>query len=359
MKKDMQKLSCRILVILAALFLFWLHFALKDPLSYADQDAAACIWVRRFVDSGHNAPYKVLILGDSLANCSYIPNFLSGDSANISVIGSTPLLQYHILRRFLEHNPPPESCYISFADHILHTDWDFLNPASAQFFSLSEVREAMAEGKKYGKRFKAVPDYPVWEFYCLSPRVYQLSVTRGLLSGRKESNRDRLRHADMHAGAYMQPVTVSFGTYEAIQDSFSIAPVNEAYYRKILDLCASRGIRVRIIKLPPHPSIQYTDQYRKEFTDYYTKLKEDYPGITVAWFEHGLAEDCFVDTIGHMNLKGACLFSKMLARFYPGDFDAGSPLPDDLLAGLEEYRQAGFDSSLAEPAGSLADTFGN
>ena len=73
------------------------------------------------------------------------------------------------------------------------------------------------------------------------------------------------------------------------------------------------------------------------------------------WFEYGLDEDCFVDNIGHMNLKGGCLFSRMLARRYPGDFDAGIALTDNLAEGLEEYRQAGFDPDQAVPSAILTN----
>lgn len=358
-KKTAMRISFRILLALLPLFLFWLFLAATPPLAYADQDAADYIWTRRFADSSHSPSYDVVFLGDSLANTSYIPNFFPGRTANLSVMGASPAHEYHILRRYLENNVPPKTCYVSFSDHLLDTDRDFLSPATAQLFTFSETRALMAEGRKRGLKFKAVPDYPAWEFYFFSPRVYQLSFVRGLLSDRKKSNMARLHHADIHAGAYMQPVTASFGSGESVHDSFSIAPLNESYYRKIIELCIANGIQVRLVKLPSHPAVGHTENYRKDFAEYYGTLKADYPEITVDWFEYGLAEDCFVDTIGHVNLTGGYAFSTMLSRFYPGDFDRSSPPAGELVAGLEEYRQAGFDPSQAEPAGELVDIFGD
>ncbi len=360
-KKTARKLASRIILALLPLVLLWLFLAATPPLSYADQDAADYIWTRRFADTGHGTVYDAIFIGDSLANTFYVPNFLPGRTANLSVMGASPAHAYHILRRFLENNAAPGTCYVSFSDHLLDTDRDFLSPASAKLFSFSEARNIMAEGRKYGRKFKAVPDYPAWEFYFFSPRVYQLSLVRGLLSDRGKSNRARMRHADIHAGAYMQPVTASFGDGESIRDGFSVAPLNDSYYRKMIELCMSKGIQVKLVKLPSHPAVAHTDNYRKDFAGYYGKLKADYPEIAVDWFEYGLDEDCFVDTIGHVNLTGAYTFCGMLARFYPGDFDSGIPLTDELRAGLEEYRQAGFspDQAAKKTAGSLADSFDN
>ncbi|MBQ9538773.1 MAG: hypothetical protein IJU95_05840 [Treponema sp.] len=353
-----QKLISRILLALMPLFLIWLFFALCPPLSYVDQDTADSIWTRNFADTHHETPYNVIILGDSLANCAYIPNFLNGSSANLSVMGSSPVHEYYIIRRYLKNNPPPKTCYISFSDGLIRSlASHFPSIGSTKILSLPESMEINKECGRFGTKFKAVPDCPIWEFYLFSPRIYQLSVIRGLFSNRKESNKHRIRHSDIHAGAYMQPVSVAFGTTDVTQDAFSIAPLNDNYYRKIIELCLSYGIQVKIVKLPSHPSLIFTENYKRDFAEYYSNLKADYPGITVDWFEYGLADDCFVDNMGHMNLKGGCMFCKMLARYYPEDFAQSVPMQEDMLAGLEEYRQMGFDPSQAEPDGTLQDIF--
>ncbi len=355
MKNDVKKLACRILFILGAFLLFWLHFVFKEPLNYVDQDAAYCIWMKNFAGSRHSSPCRVLFLGDSLSNCAFLPNFLPGNVASVCLGGATPIPEYYILRRYLENNDPPRVCYLGFADQSLGASDTFLTTATARLFTFPEVLEVTAEGKKVGQKFTASPPYPAWEFYCLSPRIYQLSLMRGFLAQRKESNGGCLHHADIHAGAYLQPVSGPFGTGELCKDHFSVTPVIDVYYRRMIELCRSKGIQVKIVKLPSNPAVSHTENYRKEFSEYYRKLMADYPGITVDWFEYGLDEDCFVDTIGHMNLKGGCLFSKMLARYYPEDFDEGIPLSDSLEAGLAEYRQTGFDPDQLEPSAVLAN----
>jgi hypothetical protein len=358
MNKDVQKLTLRILLAIGLLFLVWLHFALKDPLDYADNDAADFIWCRRFAEASHSPAYDVLFAGDSLANCMYLPNYLPGRCANISTVGATPIHQYYVLRHYLENNAPPKTCYISFADHNLQLSDVMLTAASRGLFSFAESLEIEAEGKKYGPKFKTIPaGSPVWEFYIMSPRIYQLSLMRGIFENRRETNRAKFRHADIHAGAYSQPLTASFGTGQSTHDSFYTKPVNEAYYRRMLELCASYGVQVKLVKLPSHPAVSHTDGYRAQFAEYYGKLKADYPGIEVDWFEYGIPEDCFVDNMGHVDLRGGYLFCRMLAKRYPEDFDSSVPLSEDMLAGLEEYRQSGFDPDQAGPEGTLVDSF--
>ncbi|MBQ9539264.1 MAG: hypothetical protein IJU95_08325 [Treponema sp.] len=313
--------------------------------------------MRNFADSSHNPSYDVVFLGDSLSNCAFLPDFLSGACVNLSLGGSNPILEYYILSRYLSNNSAPRICYISFADQSLGTCNSFLSTSTARLLTFSEAREIMAEGERLGQNFTATPPYSVWEFYCLSPRVYQLSLLRGIVTNRKESNRTRLRHADIHSGAYMQPVTLPFGEGVSTKDSFYVSPVNDSYIRKTIGQCVSNGIPVKIVKLPSHPSVSHTEKYRMEFRDYYENLKADYPGIEVDWFEYGLTEDCFVDNIGHMNLKGGSTFTRMLARYYPEDFAERVPQQGNMSAGLEEYSSLGFDSLQSEPSGSLTDIF--
>ena len=356
-KRDLKKLLLRLLFIALCFCLVWLCFALMPPLDYADQDAADYIRQERFAEARHSPAYGTVFLGDSFANCIYVPNFFHGRCANLSLGGGCPLYSYYILKHFLESNEAPSACYITFSDQTLVREGNFLTTTSKCLFSFQEALEVKKSLGSYGVAELTDSPYPLFEYYFFSPRVYQLSWLRGIVSNRRKINAARVRHADVQGGAYMQPVTVPFGTDTERKERFSVAPVNDDYVRKMIELCRDRGIRVRIIKTPSHPGISFTEGYRCDFASYYAGLEADYPGITVDWFEHGLGEDCFVDNIGHVTLKGSYIFSSLLEQRYPEDFDRSVPLSADLQEGLDGYRAYGFNPEEVGLPGPLVDSY--
>ena len=122
---------------------------------------------------------------------------------------------------------------------------------------------------------------------------------------------------------------------EGDPDSFFINPLYDEYYRKTIALCEENGIKVRIIKLPTSPSIQYRDSYVESFNNYYNGLKEEYPDITVNWIKDGYTQYDFSD-IHHMNLHGSKKFSQCVRNLFPEDF-AQQDIPDTYNAAIIDY----------------------
>lgn len=151
------------------------------------------------------------------------------------------------------------------------------------------------------------------------PDKYITSFMNASFNQRRNGNNDAKQLDELHGGRYIARGTKEYNSNDLITyKDFSVNLLFDTYYRKIIDLCQKNNVAVRIIKLPLPSNTVYADDYEDSFYSYYESLKNDYPDITVDWFNN-YEKEYFADS-NHMNSHGALRFSTELKALYPDDF---------------------------------------
>lgn len=297
-------------------------YARFDMIAFADAETSYWLLNRELTNKTLEQTYDVIILGDSVANASYLPAVLSDRCLNLALSGGSPVENYYALREFLAHNPPPKICYISFVDNRLRNPSSFWDRSVyTHRFSIAENMEIFKEAIPYRDPTFLCDGYlaKYAEYELGLPNCYMTAIMNANFNQREEYNRSVYDKVKLRGGSYIGGMGEYAVEDEVIYSNFTVSPLCDWYYRKIIGLCKDNGIGIRIIKLPLPDNAVFTSALRTQFADYYEGLMEEYPNIlSVDWLEsYDKAE--FMDYY-HMNHHGALRFSTWLRERYPEDF---------------------------------------
>ncbi len=308
------------------------------PMSYADGEIPYYIWNKDKASTTSDKPYEMIILGDSVANAAYAPEILSDRTLNLSLGGTTTVENYYILRDWLEHNKAPKVCYISFMDfHMATLDCFWTRSMYSHRFRFDQNAEMLYAATKYDGP-GILSEHPVLDYLSYElrlPNKYIAAFTNASFNQRYKGNAEARRLNELHGGRYIGRGTTEYQSdSENVYTEFTVAPLIDVYYRKILALCRENQITVRIIKLPLPENRVFTEEYEKSFYAYYDALEKDYPEITVDWIKTSYPQAYFTD-VHHMNSHGALQFGEDLKKRYPEDF-GDAVLSEEQIAAIND-----------------------
>ena len=112
----LHKLIFKCFIVTLPLWLLWAYIWIMPTNIYSARNRPL-IWNKNFINTHHKNKYDTLIIGDSLANSAFLPNYLSDNTINLAVNTANPFTEYYILDTYLKNNQAPKTCYIMFADH--------------------------------------------------------------------------------------------------------------------------------------------------------------------------------------------------------------------------------------------------
>lgn len=305
-------------------FIGFSFYAKQNMLGFTDSETPFYIWNKLFCYTTQEEKIDVIILGDSTANASYMPEVLSGSTVNLALGGTTPMENYYVLQNYLDHNDAPEDVFISFMDsHLSISDWYWTRSLYSHRFSFKDNWEMLQQARKFDEksitRENEYLDFLAYELYL--PSKYITSMRNASFNQRLVENSIAFEAVDIHSGRYMAVGNDESSFEGAHYDEFYVGPLFDYYYKKLICLCIENGSNVHIVKLPLPATSSFSYNYRKQFYDYYNQLQEEYPSITVDWFSEGYDNRNFIDG-GHMNTHGAFKFSEILKAEYPQAFDS-------------------------------------
>ena len=301
--------------------LFLCLYARFNLIAFADGEAPAYIWNKEATNKTQEKRYDVIILGDSLANASYLPAALSDSCLNLSLGGTTPMETYYVINDWLKYNPAPKVCYLSFMDfHLQRVDCFWTRSIYTHRYALNEEIAMLSLAVKFEESSILQEDYLTQfiEYGLNLPNRYMTAILNAGFNRRKENNLLLMDGVDLRGGAYVANQDEYDASADILYDSFSVAPLFDAYYRKIIELCLKNDIQVRIVKMPLPDNAVFSGQYNSEVYAYYSALQEAYPGISVDWLKQ-YPKNNFRDA-AHMNYRGALRFSTEIKEMYPVDF---------------------------------------
>gem|GEM_PF-4631638 len=363
--------SNRILKILLIVFLFFLPvlalkvYIWKYPLRWSNNPSF--IWTKDFVRKRHSEYYKTVIIGDSTTNASFIPEIIGEDVLDLARSGNSPSNMYYVLKQYLSHNKAPEKIYLAFYS------WHFyrINAFTLGVMNRYFTPEDEAEYLRNIIRFNDTPEYSpeskqqgyqnYLRYRLVNFTTYLPYLKNSGYSNRLEENRKILDKITSHRGTYTTRVVTHWEpsvqtAYNAIYGQtenhsgnhnwrhFTVSPLQDFYYKKILDLCKERGIFIRIQVLPI-PLENYGPGYWDEFRAYHEEALAGYDSWTLDTSPELASATTGGYPIGdfaddhHFNNHGSLKFCRMIRERYPEDFAEGAAMPvsDNTLAGLEDY----------------------
>ena len=106
MWRQIGRLISKILIIILPVVLVMQIFCAAFPMAYMDVEYAMYKQQKDYISKNHDTN-RVLILGDSRAKASFMPDVLGEDVYNISLGGISPVESYYMLKEYLENHAGP------------------------------------------------------------------------------------------------------------------------------------------------------------------------------------------------------------------------------------------------------------
>ncbi len=296
-------------------------FTLLCPLCYMDEEYPAWRFTRLVAEGREygGAGFDTVILGDSGAMSSIMPDLTGTSCVNLAVGGATSIEMYYCLEEYLQKHEAPKTAVIMFAPfHYWHID-------------------------NYEKRtvyFKAIPADRLYELYenarlCGADSVYRTGYITDEISARFGLPNKYLpalnaahfvTRYDDNTSAY-EDLQASHGwgsfgkleecydeSYETSYEDMVIdgdAKLITYYMQKLLRLCSDNGIHVRLLQ----PAVNtatfegINEHYYAAYRNYIKELSTVCPGIEYETRLRSYDGRYFSDT-SHLNAAGAAKFTE-------------------------------------------------
>lgn len=320
--KQLIKLSIKCILVLIPLWLA-IFYAWHNPLAYLSTDSVPLYWNVQASNTSHDKYYGVLVLGDSTAAASFMPEMMSDDTLNLALPGSSALEGYYTLEDYLSHNEAPTDIFVSYMDYHLEQDsttWDVSNHVHKFTHQQNkEIYEALNTFDITESDNIPIDDYwrTVLAYELYLPSQYINSITNALADSRIEENTKSYEKQTMRNGrmCVMTNAVADEEEWVAYTD-FAITPFQDYYYKKIIELCEENDISLHIIKLPLTFKMAFTDEYVQQVNDYYDDIMDDHDNVEFVWYENSYYTEWYWD-IYHMNQHGSMRFGLQLQEDYP------------------------------------------
>jgi hypothetical protein len=253
---------------------------------------------------------NIIVIGDSHTECA-IDDSIFLRSFNISQSGTAYLYSYIKLRKFLEENPHIATVFVSFHGLSIQKsrdEWVVDNSTILSFV----LRYISLFGSEEAALFL---DKPVFYSAVIKTPVYSIGVIRKFILNHS------LTAKDLYIGGYLflerdklqraieiEEETMRAGT-GAAENEYSEYQL--AYLLKIVELCKEKNVELVLFNAPTYNPARYGNLSALEncYNTYFPGIKYlDYSNFPLPDYGYG--------DIGHLNFKGARIFSQWLEDTY-------------------------------------------
>ncbi len=310
-KKQLRLLRNFILISLPLIAL--MLAALILPMAY--MRAEYVVWAEEwdYVNQKHGDDRpKTLIIGDSRAKSSIIPQMLTDDKDiyNIAIGGATPIEMYFAAKNYIKNNGAPEKALIIFAPyHLCDIDnWDQL--LYNNYLSVSEISQVYEKALEYRD---PVIIKKGWITDSLSyrlrlPNKYLAQMYDARFTGNRAENEEmfeRIR-ADLGYCEFGKDPGNDGENYEVHHEDFDSSLIVLYYYDRLLKLLADENVEVEILQAPINETSAQNihEEFVRGYTSYMEELEKRYENLTVMKEIPAYDNKYFGDN-NHLNRSGA------------------------------------------------------
>ena len=327
----------RILIVLMPLWLLWFYIS-QAGWYYMSGDYAKEMFIHSASHEAVDREYNVLILGDSMSNAAYLPELLSEDTLNLSVTGGTCIESYYILKNYIETHGAPETVFYSPRHEVYYDDTYIESHFYYQQFSLSEAIEITRVLHQCDDDPEMYAQYHPIEWFksiFYVPSTYVPALINSGFFQRHKDNMSELNSLQVHRGNWLALRTVStvVPEEETHLEEFKVLDFNDYYFDAFCKLCSENGITLHLRRTPYSSNFTFSEQFMKDYNDYFQSYADKYPGIDVD-LDFSQVDDILMYDNGHVNLRGALYYSTMIKEKYPEAFDDTLPVSAGTIEAL-------------------------
>lgn len=326
------RLVSKILVITLPVVLVMQMFCAAFPMAYMDVEYAMYKQQKDYISKNHDNN-RVLILGDSRAKASFVPDILGEDVYNLSLGGISPVESYYMLKEYLENHDAPEYLILAYGPlHLCRSEendenfvfWKrciyFHTFNQKDFFELAKNRNNF-ENNTIVDREHIYLEYAMYKSYF--PNKYGAALKKAFITNRYRVNQEKYDLMVAQRGYSL------FGTEgengglngEAKKDDFESSDMIDYYLNAIFDICREYHIQVILEQLPMTETSYnvISDEFFEHYRNYLFDVAQKNPDIWINPNVEMYSNSLFGD-IDHLNTEGATMYSNIIKERYPQIF---------------------------------------
>ncbi|GHV81019.1 hypothetical protein AGMMS49944_28100 [Spirochaetia bacterium] len=250
----------------------------------------------------------IVVVGDSHTECA-IDDAIFSRSVNISKSGTAYLYSYVKLKKILNENDHIDTVLLSFIDGILDKEMDRWIQDNNRIYGFIPIYFFLLNKEDYfvfkdnSAFIMSILDIPVKNVRA----IFKYIMTRNI------------SYKDLHIGAYQKLDRDKLQADISSQENNSVpADIQEEYSQyqldyllKIVNLCKEKNVELILFKSPTYKPEKYGSG--EQLLYYYNKYLE---GVKFIDFSGYPMPDYGYGDIGHLNYKGAEIFSNFLNENY-------------------------------------------
>ncbi|MCR5672551.1 MAG: hypothetical protein K6F87_02415 [Lachnospiraceae bacterium] len=322
--------TCRLIrnCILAAIpAIALIAFTLLCPSCYMDEEYEAWAHARRTAEGKEykGQDFDTVILGDSGAMSSIMPQNLNGSCVNLAVGGATSIEMYYFLEEYLKNHDAPERVIIMFAPfHYWHIDNYKTRTVYFKAIPLDKICGLYDNARRCEASSVLYDGVEADEISarCGLPNKYLPAINASKFIGRYADNKKT--YADLTAsfgyGGFGELDECHDMSYETSYDDMVIdgdAKLITLYMQKLLKMCEDNGIHVRLLQ----PAVN-TETFEGLNEHYYAAYKNHIKRISTVIddieceTQLRVYDGKYFSDASHLNPKGAKRFTEEIKEKY-------------------------------------------
>lgn len=326
-KKKLKILEIKLFALFSPFFIVCPVAIRCCPMKFLDYEYSTYLQNKEYAQK-HEKYARILIMGNSTAKASWIPEELTEDTYNFALAGTSPIEEYYYLREYLQHNKHPEYVmYTQDTTHFLSSNFFWSRSVYFQRLRSEDLQDIFSKLYLYKdtELFDSHNlDIELLSYHYYTPSKYFTAFIKGLLSPKRYDENLKRYYSVINAKGH-----TLFGTAKCCDDdnycvkykSFQVNDMIDAYFRKIIDLCRKYQIQF-VFQNPPinkNSFYKLDESFVRDYTGYLECIQKDYPDARIDTELFYYDNDCFGDSM-HLNMKGAIQFSKEMKEKYHGMF---------------------------------------
>ncbi len=272
----------------------------------------------------HEPAPEVQIMGDSVAAGGILSTLLRVNFnavRNDSVTGSEPTFSYFLLKKEIAAGRTPEFLLLAHSPHTFSgVRYSVLVGRFAYWSELPELfwnsddRSAFLYGiltrpsyiLSYRDQFKALLTQWDYRFFTSIPKLPKSEVLR------------LAQYQELLDKNQFKPKTLGEGIWAMYKESFRVSPLNDHYFRLLLQLANTHGIKVYWITMPVTERVYHYRQGINYNTNLFNYLDQFVIRGELNYLQRDFmvyGDDLF-DDLSHLNMSGAIKFSSHLSEVW-------------------------------------------
>lgn len=263
-----------------------------------------------------------IILGDSRAKSSIMPNELGSDSVyNIAIGGCGPVEMYYALDNYLNNHPAPKRAFVIFAPYHFCDIDNFGQTQNSNYLTSPQLFEVYSNAAKYHETQRLGEHFftDVLSFKLRLPNKYMDTIYNARINKRADQNWEKYNSVRADKGY------TEFGSedgndslnYETHHEYFDYSKLVVLYYDKLLKRAEDAGIEVIIEQAPINTASAkvITQEFLDGYTQMLTEMEAKYSNAIVIK-DIPVYDNKYFGDNNHMNKSGAVVFTEKIKEKY-------------------------------------------